>query len=119
MLVCKVDLTPLQQYGKEAYDVSHSWSLSDTLLCDCFLSLFGDEIFAVTFKNVNDKTVMEVRQSSNYFTSSLEYQFEFPSIVKVRSVADMVTPEIPHTLVVVYHDIKSNKCFVKKFYIYQ
>ncbi|XP_065911688.1 uncharacterized protein [Dysidea avara] len=119
VLVCKVDLSPLQQSGKEAYDVSHSWSLSDSLLCDCFLSLFSGEVVAVTFKNVDDKTVMEVRQSSNYFTSSLEYQFEFPSLVKARSVADVVIPEIPHTLVVVYHDIKSNKCFVKKFYIYQ
>ena len=115
-LVCKVDM---QQYGSKAYDVSCSWSLSDTLLSDCFLSLFGGEVVAVTFKNVSDKTVMEVRQSSKHFTSSLQYQFEFPSIVKARSVAASVTVGIPHALVVIYHDSDNDKCFVKKFYIYQ
>jgi len=115
-LVCKVDL---QQCDDEAFDILNSWSLADTLLSDCFLSLFAGEVVAVTFKNVSDKTVMEVRQSSKHFTTSLQYLFEFPSIVKARSVAASVSEEIPHALVVIYHDSENNKCFVKTFYIDQ
>ena len=112
--VCKIDLTSSQQFSKE---VSNSWSLLDPLLCNCFLSVFNGEVFAITFKNVDGKSILEMRECAKSFVSSLDYQFKFPSIIK--AVATSIVPELSNTLVVVYHDNKTNKCFVKKLSIYQ
>ena len=111
-LVCKIDMGPLQQCIT-AYGASNSWSLSDSLLTDCFLTVFDGECVAVTFKNVNDKTVMELRQCSQSFISSSEYRFEFPSVVKVLTASVLLK-----NVIVVYRDARVNQCLVKKIIIY-
>ena len=111
-LVCKVDMGPLQQCIT-AYEASNSWSISDSLLTDCFLTVFDGECVAITFKNANDKTVMELRRCSQSFISSSEYQFEFPSVVKVLTASVLL-----ESVIVVYHDARVNQCLVKKIIIY-
>jgi len=112
-MVCKVDMATLQQHVATC-EISKSWSLLDSLLLDCFLAVFDGEIVAITFKNVNNKSIMEVRRCSQSFVSSLEYHYEFPSVVKVVTAS-----VLSENVIVVYHDCKADKCLVKKLNIYQ
>ena len=118
--VFEIGLLPLEKYDKEYYEGSlpeKSWIIEGPFIKSCFLSVFEEKIVITTFKNINDKTVMEVRMlSSPGEDGSLlnpMCHYDFSSVVKVVTVLAV----LPNTITVIYHHEKANKCFTMRLRI--
>ena len=116
--IYEINLSPLCKYDKECYDrplPMRSWLIQELYITGCFLSVFKEEVAITTFKNINNKTVMDVRLFNGAdinVTSPIPKpmcQYDFPSVVKVVTVS-VVSGADNNTITVIYHDGKANKC---------
>ena len=124
--IYEINLSPLCKYDKECYERSlpvRSWLIEDLFITDCFLSVLREEeVVITTFRNINSRTVMEMRlfnSASITVTSSIPkpmYQYDFPSIVKVVTVS-VISGADNNTITVIYHDGKANKCNTMKLHM--
>lgn len=120
--IYEVDLLPLWSCDKEYYEGSlpeRSWVIEDLFMKSCFLSAFKEEVVITTFKNINDRTVMEVRLINSMSVTSampkLIRQYNFASVVKVVTASAICG--VPNTITVIYHDDKANKCVTMRLHI--
>ena len=89
-----------------------NWLIEDLFITGCFLSVLKEEVVIATFKNINERTVMEMRLFNVNATSSVpkpKCQYDFPSVVKVVTVS-VISGAPNNTIAVIYHDYKTNKC---------
>ena len=112
--IYKINLSPLCKYDKEYYEgclSESSWVIEDLFITGCLLSILKEEIFITTFKNINNRTLMEVRlfNSANPTSPITKpiYCYDFPSVVKGITVSVISD----NSIAVIYHDNKSNKCY--------
>lgn len=115
--VFEIGLLPLEKYDKEYYEGSlpeKNWIVEGPFIKSCFVSVFEEKVVITTFKNMNDKTAMEVRSPSEE-SSSLKpmCHYDFSSVVKVVTVLAV----LPNIITVVYHHEKANKCFTMRLRI--
>lgn len=118
--IYKFDIAALQRYQKETQKdktiYNCNWSIRrNTSLQNCFMSVLAGKVYIIViFTNLNNKSVVEIRWLIDPSeVSSIDYQFEFPCVVRV--VAAAVIPGVQRPLMVVmYHDNKTNKCFIKR-----
>ena len=112
--IYKINLAPLKQCGKEALDSFEIDKISRNLKC-CFLSALNEKLISITFEDMDSgKTLLEVKQydDSACVTLAPVFQYYFQSQVKV--VTASIVSGICNTVVVVYHDSKLQKCYVKR-----
>ena len=119
--IYKFELRSLQQYRKSPKDDGISpnctWNIKIATLQNCFLSMFKEEVFTITFNNVSTKSIMEVKKpliknNSAYF-SPVKCQYNFP-YVKIVTASFVTGFEDLAVIAVMYHDKKSNKYCVKR-----
>ena len=118
--VFEIDLSPLEKYDKECYErplPAKSWIVEGPFIKSCFLSILQEKVVVTTFKNINDRTVMEVRVLNSPSEASSELKpichYDFSSVVKVVTVLAV----LPNTITVIYHHEKANKCFTMRLRI--
>ena len=116
--IYKFDLMTLQQHRKNSNSVSIkpvcNWHITEPALQNCFLSLLQDYIVMISFTNINDKSIMKVKRPVNFLPASpADYQFEFPSGIKIVAASIVSASKV----VVMYHDNKTNQCFIKTIII--
>ena len=113
--IYEIDLSPLCECDKECYEQSlpmRNWLIEDLFITGCFLSVLKEEVVIATFKNINERTVMEVRLFNVNAISSVpkpKCQYDFPSVVKVVTVS-VISGAPNNAIAVIYHDYKTNKC---------
>ena len=112
--IYKFDLMSLQQHRKNSNSVSVkpvcNWHIAEPSLRQCFLSLFQEDIVMISFNNVNDKSIMKVKRPINFLPAApADFQFEFPSGIKIVAASIVSASKI----VVMYHNNKTNQCFIK------
>ena len=96
-----------------------NWLIEDLFITGCFLSVLKEEVVIATFKNINERTVMEMRLFNVNATSSVpkpKCQYDFPSVVKVVTVS-VISGAPNNTIAVIYHDYKTNKCTAVRLYM--
>lgn len=117
--IYEINLLPLSECDKEYYEGSlpeRNWVVEDLFIQGCYLSALEEKVVATTFKNINDRTVMEVRLFNSTSVTSVVpkpvCQHDFLSIIKVSAVSAISGDR--NTLAVVYHDNKINKCYATR-----
>ena len=90
------------------------WTIKNSTLQSCFMSVFKGVVFIVLIVTNDNKSVMEVRRLLDHpKISAIEYQFEFPCVVKVV-VASVIPGNQNPLIAVMYHNDKTDKCYVKR-----
>ena len=112
----KFDIALLRKEPKkdESIPPIATWSLKDSTVQNCFMSVLQGMVYSVLiFTNQNKKTIMEVKrllQDSKF--SSVDYQFEFPCVVKVAAAS--VIPGDQHPLITVVYQDNADNFFFKR-----
>ena len=89
--------------------------ISKNIKC-CFLSALNEKLISITTEYMDSgKTLLEVKQYDPYITLAPTFQYYLSS--QVRVVTASIVSGIHNTVVVVYHDDKLQKCYVKKINI--
>ena len=115
--IYKFDLVLLQQHRKSRSAIIKpvcNWNITEPTLQNCFLSLLQEEIIMINFNSINNKNIMKVKRSENFFPGSpAEYEFEFSYEVTIIAASVISNSKI----VVIYQDNKTKQCFIKTFTI--
>ena len=87
------------------------WTIKNSTLQGCFLSVLKGVIFIVLSITNDNKSIMEIKRLLDHSKiSSVEYQFEFPCVVKVVAASGIQYPLIA----VMYHNDETGRCYVRK-----
>lgn len=114
--IYEIDLSPLNKYNKEYYEDSlpeRSWVIEGLFIQSCFLCILEEKVVATVFKDMNDKTVMEIKLIDSVGKTGKPYRYAFSSVMKVITVSLIV----PNTIAIVYHDDTVKKCCAIRFQI--
>ena len=85
------------------------WPIDDLTISGCFLSVFDDKVISISTKCINSKTVIEVSSVDSFPKQTCFYHF--PTDVEVTSA--VIVPDTINNLATVYHDKKTNSCYLK------
>ena len=114
--IYKFDIASLRKEAKEDEIIPPNciWTIKNSTLQSCFLSVLKGVIFIVLILTNDNKSIAEIKRVLDHpKISSVECQFEFPCVVKV--VAASVIPGIQNPLIaVMYHNDGTGRCFVKR-----
>ena len=115
--ICQFNIRILQQHQKNSINVQPvcMWYIKDPNLKNCIISIHKEEVIIICCYNVNNKTVIEVKQlnSSPKMISPTLYRFKFPCIVNIFAVSVVPCSE-NFVIVVIYHDEEADKHFIKR-----
>ena len=120
--IYKFKISSLQQHQKELHNIKSiwpdcTWQTEDPNLQNCFLAVIKEDIIIITFSNIDNKSIMEVKRTiSPSVITPAEYKYDFPCVVKVVA-ASLVHGDQNPWLAMMYHDNKTNKCCIKTFAI--
>ena len=114
--VYKFDIASLRKETKEDKRIPPNciWTIKNSTLQSCFLSVLKGVIFIVLILTNENKSILEIKQLLDHpKTLSVEYQFDFPCVVKV--VAASVIPGIQNPLIaVMYHNDETGNVTLKE-----
>lgn len=119
--IYKIGLASLNQHQKEMHNMVRiptdhmcSWKTEDSTWQNCFLAMLKEEVMMISFSVADNKSIMKVKQLTPSELPSVDFKFVFPSIVRVITASIVPGNQNP-LLAVLYHDIKANKCCIKRF----
>jgi len=112
--VYKFDLMLLQKHQNDNVRPVNNWHMTEPTLQNTFLSVLNKEIITLNFKKASNKTIMEVKWPINPLAvTPAEHCFELPHDIKIIKATVVLTSKI----IVIFHDNKTNKCYIKTFTI--
>ena len=89
--------------------LANMWPIDDPTITKCLLSVFDNKVICISAKWIDNKNVIEVTFVESFPQQACVYQF--PTNVEVTSAA--VVPDTINNLAIVYHDKKTNSCYMK------
>ena len=114
--IYKVNLNPLKQCTTEVCKsilLQSNWPIKDKSLQNCFLAVGpAKTIFSIAFYKENAKTVIKLEKLMFPPTSYLVLRREFPSII-----TPVTASIVANSVAAIYHDNKTNQCYIKKINI--
>ena len=110
--IYKINLTPQKQETLDSpFEID---KISKNIKC-CFLSALNEKLISITSEYMDSgKTLLEVKQYDHSACITLAPTFQYYLSSQVRVVTASIVSGILNTVVIVYHDDKLQKCYVKK-----
>ena len=109
--ICQFKL-PQNQRNTTNIQLVDTWHIDDhSNLQNCLISALNAEVFISCCKIADSKTILEVQRLKSESIAT----YQFPCIVKINTISVVQCESL--VIAVIYHDIKTNMCYIKKIYM--